>query len=89
MTRPIAAPTPSTWKYVPLTISPGTRSVWPSTPTFNAAVRRANIPEKIFGVGAGLSTTGLIRGSLPFSTKLSRKSSYIGNDSMLPPELLP
>ena len=90
MTRPIAAPTPSTWKYVPETSSPGTRSVWPLTPTFIAICRRANIPAKTLGVGAGLGTVWLIRGSLvALSTKLSRKSSYIGNDSMLPPELLP
>ena len=50
MTRPTAAPTPSTWKYVPETSSPGTRSVWPFTPTFIAIGRRANSPEKI-GVG--------------------------------------
>ena len=54
--------------------------------------RRANIPEKIFGVGAGLGSVWLTRGSASAprrSTKLSRKSSYIGYDNMLPPELLP
>ena len=50
MTRPTAAPTPSTWKYVPETSSPGTRSVCPFTPTFIATGRRANSPEKIGAV---------------------------------------
>src|SRR4029453_10060082 len=85
MTGPSAAPTPSTWKYVPETISAGTRSLWPSMPTTMASERRANAPEKIFGVGAGLGSVALTRGmagALPRSTKLSRKSSYIGNESI-------
>ena len=78
---------------MPETSSPGTRSVWPSTPTFIATARRANMPENTFGAGAPFATAELTRGerrrAAPRSTKSSRKSSYIGNDSMLPPELLP
>ena len=93
MTRPSAAPTPSTWKYVPETSSPNARSVWPppsGMPTFIGIGRRAKRPKKTFGVAAGLGTGWLTRGSfVALSTKLSRKSSYIGYESMLPPELLP
>ena len=77
---------------MPDTSSPGTRSVCPFAPTFMATVRRANIPEKTVAVGAPAATGGVTRRSVPAdpaSTKLSRKSSYIGYDSMLPPELLP
>jgi hypothetical protein len=93
MTRPSAAPTPSTWKYVPETSSPDIRSVWAPPSgilTFIWIGRRAKRPEKIFGVAAGLGTAWLTRGSFAApSTKLSRKSSYIGYEIMLPPELLP
>jgi hypothetical protein len=78
---------------VPDTSSPDTRSVWPppsGMPTFIGIGRRAKTPEKTFGVAAGLGTAGLTRGSFAApATKLSRKSSYMGYESMLPPELLP
>ena len=48
--------------------------------------------EEAFGVGAAFGTGRLTRRSAGVSarsTKLSRKSSYMGNDSMFPPELLP
>jgi len=61
-------------------------------PTLMKVARRAKTPEKI-GVGVALVVTGaLTRGNAAAplrSTRLSRTSSYIGNDSTLPPELLP
>src|SRR5262249_10019432 len=89
ITRPRAAPTPSTWKYVPDTSSPDTRSVRPFTPMFIATCRRATRPEKILGVGAAFGTGWLTPGRDGPSDTLSRQPSNIGNDSMLPPLLLP